>query len=74
MAGRWSSIAARWYHQAAMRQHREMVDAYESAGVKVHLLPGSEYHPYGVYARDSSFMTPVQLGHRRTTSEAALSH
>ena len=45
-------------HQAAMRQHREMVDAYESAGVKVHLLPGSEYHPYGVYARDSSFMTP----------------
>ena len=44
--------------QLAMRQHREMVDAYESAGVSVHRLPGSDYHPYGVYARDSSFMTP----------------
>ena len=45
-------------HQSAMRQHREMVDAYESAGVTVHMLPGNEYNPYGVYARDSSFMTP----------------
>ena len=45
-------------HQLAMRQHREMVDAYESAGVTVHMLPGSEHNPYGVYARDSSFMTP----------------
>ncbi len=45
-------------HQLAMRQHREMVDAYESAGVKVHWLEPDEELPYQVYARDSSFMTP----------------
>jgi len=44
--------------QLAMRQHREMVDAYESAGVKVHWLEADEGLPYQVYARDSSFMTP----------------
>jgi len=44
--------------QPAMRQHREMVEAYESAGVTVHMLPANEYTPYQVYARDSSFMTP----------------
>lgn len=45
-------------HQLAMKQHREMVDAYESAGVKVHWLEPDEQLPYQVYARDSSFMTP----------------
>ena len=45
-------------HQAAMRQHREMVDAYEAAGVTVHWLEPDEGLPYQVYARDSSFMTP----------------
>ena len=44
--------------QLAMKQHREMVDAYESAGVKVHWLEPDEDLPYQVYARDSSFMTP----------------
>lgn len=44
--------------QLAMKQHREMVDAYESAGVKVHWLEPDEALPYQVYARDSSFMTP----------------
>ena len=44
--------------QLAMRQHREMVDAYESAGVNVHWLEQDESLPYQVYARDSSFMTP----------------
>ena len=44
--------------QLAMRQHREMVDAYESAGVACHYLPMDEAVPYQVYARDSSFMTP----------------
>ena len=44
--------------QAAMRQHREMVEAYQEAGVKTHFLPLDEYNPYQVYARDSSFMTP----------------
>ena len=44
--------------QLAMKQHREMVDAYESAGVKVHWLEPDDDLPYQVYARDSSFMTP----------------
>ncbi len=44
--------------QAAMRQHREMVDAYHDAGVTTHFLPLDEHNPYQVYARDSSFMTP----------------
>ncbi len=44
--------------QAAQAQHREMVDAYESAGVRCHFLEPDEDLPYQVYARDSSFMTP----------------
>lgn len=47
-----------WNKQEAVRQHREMVDAYEDAGVNVHTLPADEVLPYGIYARDSSFMTP----------------
>jgi N-dimethylarginine dimethylaminohydrolase len=35
-----------------------MVDAYRQAGISVHLLDGPEELAYGVYARDSSFMTP----------------
>ena len=44
--------------QLAMKQHREMVDAYEEAGVKVHWLEADGDLPYQVFARDSSFMTP----------------
>ncbi|MDE0046487.1 MAG: arginine deiminase family protein [bacterium] len=44
--------------QLAMKQHREMVDAYEEAGVKVHWLEADRDLPYQVFARDSSFMTP----------------
>ena len=44
--------------QRAVSQHREMVDAYESAGVTVHMLEADEALPYQVFARDSSFMTP----------------
>lgn len=44
--------------QAAMAQHREMVDCYRQAGVTVHMLEPDEALPYQVYARDSSFMTP----------------
>ncbi len=40
------------------RQHTEMVDAYEDAGVNCHFLPVDEGTPMQVYARDSSFMTP----------------
>ncbi len=42
----------------ALRQHAEMVDAYEQASVKVHYLEPDPALPYQVYARDSSFMTP----------------
>ena len=44
--------------QRAQRQHRELVAAYEDAGVTVHFLPQDEETGYQVYARDSSFMTP----------------
>jgi N-dimethylarginine dimethylaminohydrolase len=61
---------------AALAQHAEMVDAYRSAGVQVHLLDGSEELAYGVYARDSSFMTPFgavicQLANPRRRGEYA---
>ncbi|MEM7194697.1 MAG: arginine deiminase family protein [Pseudomonadota bacterium] len=42
----------------AQRQHREMISAYESAGVRVHLLESDPHLPYQIFARDSSFMTP----------------
>jgi N-dimethylarginine dimethylaminohydrolase len=44
--------------QVAMRQHREMISAYEDAGITCHFLPLDDDNPYQVYARDSSFMTP----------------
>jgi len=62
--------------QVAMRQHREMVDAYGSAGVTCHFLPVDDRVPYQVYARDSSFMTPYgavicQLANPRRRGEYA---
>jgi len=51
-------LGREWNKQDAVRQYREMVEIYESAGVKVHTLPGDEALPYAIYARDSSFMTP----------------
>ena len=62
--------------QLAMRQHREMTEAYESAGVTVHTLPANEHTPYQVYARDSSFMTPygaviAQMANPRRRGEYA---
>ena len=67
---------AKFDKQTAVRQHREMVDAYESAGVTVHLLGENEHTPYQVYARDSSFMTPYgavicQLANPRRRGEYA---
>ncbi len=47
-----------WDHQTAVRQYHEMCDAYDGAGAKRHTLPADEFLKYGVYARDSSFMTP----------------
>ena len=44
--------------QDAQAQHRELVDAYERAGVTVHFVEPEPDLPYQVYTRDSSFMTP----------------
>jgi N-dimethylarginine dimethylaminohydrolase len=66
----------RFDKQLAVRQHREMVEAYEAAGVSVHTLAVNEHTPYQVYARDSSFMTPYgavicQLANPRRRGEYA---
>jgi N-dimethylarginine dimethylaminohydrolase len=44
--------------QAAMKQHRQMVDVYEANGVRVHYVEADEGLPSSVFTRDSSFMTP----------------
>jgi N-dimethylarginine dimethylaminohydrolase len=58
--------------QRAQAQHRAMVEAYEAAGVQCHWLDARPELKYGVFARDSSFMTPfgavitmVQTRYRR---------
>ena len=79
----WSSVVrdtlrkgGRFDKQLAMRQHREVVEAYEDAGVTVHLIGQNESTPYQVYARDSSFMSPYgavicQLANPRRRGEYA---
>ena len=42
----------------ALRQYGEFLDAYRDAGVGIHQLEARDELAYGVYARDSSFMTP----------------
>jgi N-dimethylarginine dimethylaminohydrolase len=44
--------------ELAQAQHRELVAAYESAGVEIHRLAPDPALPYQVFARDSSVMTP----------------
>jgi N-dimethylarginine dimethylaminohydrolase len=66
----------RFDRDLALRQHAEMVDAYRQAGVAVHLLDAREELAYGVYARDSNFMTPfgavvTQLASPRRRGEYA---
>lgn len=48
----------RFDKQKAMRQHRQMVDVYESAGVRCQFVEADEGLPSSVFTRDSSFMTP----------------
>ena len=79
----WSSLVRdtirkghKFDKQVAMRQHREMVDAYTQAGVTTHFLPLEMSNPYQVYARDSSFMSPYgavvcQLANPRRRGEYA---
>ena len=49
---------ARFDLEAAHAQHRELVSAYESAGVGVHFLEPDPALPYQVFARDSSVTFP----------------
>ena len=56
----WSSLVRdtmrkgyKFDKQVAMRQHREMVDCYNQAGVTTHFLPLDMGVPYQVYARSS---------------------
>ena len=42
----------------ARRQHAEMISAYRSADVQVHLHEPDPALPYQIFARDSSIMTP----------------
>ncbi len=45
--------------ELARSQHRELVAAYESAGVEIHFLETDPALPYQVFARDSSVITPA---------------
>jgi N-dimethylarginine dimethylaminohydrolase len=49
----------RFEPETALGQHREMVAAYEQAGVEVHYLEPDPHLPYQVFARDSSVATPA---------------
>lgn len=51
-------LGRRFDRDAAFAQYAEMVDCYRQADVTVHELAGKDELAYGVYARDSSFMTP----------------
>lgn len=66
----------RFDRERALRQHQDVVDAYRQADVNVHLLPARDELAYGVYVRDSSFMTPfgavvTQLANPRRRGEYA---
>ncbi len=54
------SIRRNYQYDAAIakKQHTEMIAAYESAGVTVHLHEPDAALPYQIFARDSSVMTP----------------
>ena len=71
-----ATLGRHWDHTAAVSQYREMCAAYEEAGVTIHTLPADEHLKYGVYARDSSFMTPwgaviTQMANPRRRGEYA---
>ncbi len=66
----------RFDRDVALRQHAELTEAYELAGVTVHSLPADDYTPYQVFSRDSNFMTPFgavvcQLANPRRRGEYA---
>jgi len=50
---------AKFDAEAAAAQHRELVAAYEAAGVRCHFLEPDAELPYQVFARDSSVTMPA---------------
>ncbi len=69
-------VGLKFDHGVALKQHGELVDAYQSAGVTVHRMGPDEYTPYQVFSRDSNFMTPFgavvcQLANPRRRGEYA---
>jgi N-dimethylarginine dimethylaminohydrolase len=58
VAQRTERVGLRFDIAVARAQYREMVHAYEQAGVRVHVLPAEAGLPYQIFARDSSVMTP----------------
>ena len=65
-----------WDHGVAVAQYNEMCAAYTEAGVTIHTLPADPHLKYGLYARDSSFMTPwgavvTQMANPRRRGEYA---
>jgi N-dimethylarginine dimethylaminohydrolase len=58
VAQRTERVGLRFDAAVARAQYREMVHAYEQAGVRVYTLPPEAGLPYQIYARDSSVMTP----------------
>ena len=63
-------------HNVAKTQYLEMCSAYQDADVTLHTLASDPHLKYGLYARDSSFMTPwgaviTQLANPRRRGEYA---
>ena len=52
-------------HDLALRQHAELVSAFEGGDVTVHFLEPDPNLPYQVYTRDSSLMTPRAVRNSR---------
>ena len=68
--------ALKFDHAVAIKQHAQLRSAYESAGVKVHVMEPDPETPYQVFSRDSNFMTPFgavvcQLANPRRRGEYA---
>jgi N-dimethylarginine dimethylaminohydrolase len=58
VARRAERVGLHFDFRIARRQYEEMLDAYRSAGVRVHFLAAEPHLPYQIFARDSSVMTP----------------
>src|SRR5262245_11622432 len=58
VALRSERLGLRFDPALARAQYREMLQAYEAAGARVHILPADPGLTYQLFVRDSSVMTP----------------